>query len=274
MVTTEIGAVALHVSTLEYVRKLAKTESVPTVLACYQGFYVDVEQRRKEWDLMNAELNEKGILRGEAVHPELQAWLEALDHPDRELSGRVKRGESMLRMALVRRGDVHALAIRYGDEVVIQNFEYDAQKSSGQLARAALVVLGEGVIPDFNRVSAPTQSIVDAMPRNVDLDAVYTSLLRVGASQKDAKVLATIMATVEVQSEFVVYERGDGPRARGKGAVSVFDSPKGRFVSSPSVASDGEIWSTMTPGTDHRISQAFNSLIELLPSEQWWPEAS
>ena len=273
MATGEVGAVALHVSTLEYVRKLAKTESVPTVLACYQGFYTDVDRRRKEWELMNQELNEKGILQGEAVHPELQEWLEALDHPDRELSGRIKREEAMLRMALVRRGGVHALAIRYGDEVVIQSFEYDAEKSSGQLAKPALVVLGEGVVPDFNRVSAPTQSIVEAMPRSVELDTVFSSLLRVGASQKDAKVLATIMANVEVQSEFVVYERGEGTRARSKGAVSIFDSPKGRFVSSPSKASDGEIWSTLSPGSDHRISQAFASLIELLPSEKWWPEA-
>lgn len=272
MATGEVGAVALHVSTLEYVRKLAKTESVPTVLACYQGFYTDVERRRKEWELMNEELNEKGILRGEAVHPEIQAWLEALDHPDRELSGRIKRGDAMLRMTLVRRGGVHALAIRYGDEVVIQSFEYDAEKSSGQLAKPALVVLGEGVVPEFNRVSAPTQSIVEAMPRNVELDTVFSSLLRVGASQKDAKVLAIIMASVEVQSEFVVYERGEGTRARSKGAVSVFDSPKGRFVSSPSQASDGEIWSTLSPGSDYRISQAFASLIELLPSEKWWPE--
>ncbi|EFV14058.1 ESX secretion-associated protein EspG [Segniliparus rugosus] len=272
MATGEIGAVALHVSTLEYVRKLAKTESLPTVLACYQGFYMDPEQRSKEWKLMNEELNEKGILRGETVHPELQLWLEALDHPERELSGRIKRQETMLRMALVRRGRTHALAIRYGDEVVIQDFEYEAEKSAGQLAKPVLAVLGEGVVPDFNRVSAPTQSIVDSMPRNIDLDAVFTSLLRVGASQKDAKVLATIMANVEVQSEFVVHEREEGPRVRGKGAVSIFDSPKGRFVSSPSVAGDGEIWSTFTPGTDHRISQAFTSLIELLPSEKWWPQ--
>ncbi|WP_342213049.1 ESX secretion-associated protein EspG [Nocardia neocaledoniensis] len=60
------------------------------------------------------------------------------------------------------------------------------------------------------------------------------------------------------------------PAPRGGGGV--YPPARGGIVGAPMPAPDGQVWSTITPGTDHRLTQAVGALLEGLPGGGWRPE--
>ncbi|WP_280476840.1 ESX secretion-associated protein EspG, partial [Nocardia asiatica] len=92
-----------------------------------------------------------------------------------------------------------------------------------------------------------------------------------GGGHRAAAVRGLAFATGRAYAESVAYTHPAGLTRRAPGAVVVYDTGRGRVVVAPTVAPDQQIWSTVTTGTDHRVTQAVATLLEGLPGGRWLP---
>ncbi|MBH0777583.1 ESX secretion-associated protein EspG [Nocardia bovistercoris] len=223
-----------------------------------------VAQRR-----VTAELTRSGVIdaHGE-VEPDLADALHILAQPDRELAARVYGTTSgVRRICLARRGGAHALAVRTEDGFDVQPVWADG---GGQpLVRALLAILGPGRPAEVVAFSALSSELSERLAAALDsadyADAVYA----LGVADRDATAYGMAFAACHTYAEIVAEVHEDGTTTRSPGAVAVYDTGRGRIVAAPGIAPDQQVWSTVTPGTDHRIAQAVSALIETLPVGRW-----
>lgn len=222
-----------------------------------------------------AGLSESGIFDsyGE-VSPDLAQALFVLAQPERELVARIYRAvpdrpasDGAVRVCLARRGEDHAIAVRTGDDFDLQTFWSDGSGES--LARPLLGALGTctpAEIPDFSVLSQDLgERLSAASTASEYADACYA----LGILDREATVLGLAFESCYAYAEIVAYTHQDGIATRTPGAVAVYDTARGRIIAIPGLAPDQQSWSTVTPGTDHRIAQAISALIEMLPGERW-----
>ncbi|WP_225729878.1 MULTISPECIES: ESX secretion-associated protein EspG [unclassified Nocardia] len=221
----------------------------------------------------NAEtqLKAAGLIDGYGeVTPELADALFTLAQPDTELIARVFTGAAPVRICVARRGEQHALAVRTGDDFDIRTVWADG--SGAVLIRPLLDALGPGKPADVVNFSAPSDELserLSAARTSADFtDAVYA----LGVAERDAPAYGLAFASCHAYAEIVACIHEDGVTTRPPGAVAVYDTERGRIVAAPGIAQDQQVWSTVTPGTDHRIAQAISALIELLPGGRWLPQ--
>ncbi|MCM6776095.1 ESX secretion-associated protein EspG [Nocardia sp. CDC159] len=252
-----------------------RVQTLPLVLAVAPRHDSFSEWARAQ-EAAVAQLTESGVFDsyGE-VEPDLALAMYALAQPDRELVARIfvrpKDSEEgatrSVRVCLVRRGEQHAVAVRTDDTFVIQPIWCDG--SGTALARPMLAALGTCAPAEVESCTA----LADELSRRLDAatttgdyaDALYA----LGVSGRDATTLGLAFESCYAYAEIVAYAHGDGIATRSPGAVAVYDTGRGRLVAAPGIAPDQRIWSTVTPGTDHRIAQAISALIETLPGERW-----
>ncbi|MFE7796279.1 ESX secretion-associated protein EspG [Nocardia sp. NPDC057440] len=205
-----------------------------------------------------------------AVDPDLAAALRTLAQPDVELVARIFTGADSTRICLARRAEQHALAVRAGDSFDIGPVWADG--SGAALLRPLLAALGPGKPADVVSFSAPSSELSErlaAAQASADFtDAVYA----LGVADRDAVAYGMAFASCHSFAEIVAYAHLDGQTTRPPGAVAVYDTGRGRMVAAPGIAADQQVWSTVTPGTDHRIAQAISALIESLPGGRWLPQ--
>ncbi|APE33266.1 ESX secretion-associated protein EspG [Nocardia mangyaensis] len=247
-----------------------RVQTLPLVLAVRptQETLADWQAARRAAE---AELTGTGILDGDEVaNTELVGALLTLSQPDRELVARIFRGGAPVRICLARRGEAHALAVRTGDSYVIEPIWVDGSGQS--LARPILAQLGPLAAADVAAFSAPATDLAerfDAAENAADYaDAVY----HLGVAATDATRYGLALGDCHTYAEIVACHHEGGATERATGAVAVYDTAAGRIVAAPGRAPDLRIWSTVTPGTDHRIAQAISALIELLPGGRWLPQ--
>ncbi|WP_433205020.1 ESX secretion-associated protein EspG [Nocardia sp. CA-107356] len=201
------------------------------------------------------------------VDPELRSALWALALPERELVARIFTEAGQVRVCLVRRGGGHVLAVRRGDTFDIRPIWADG--SGDSLTRPVLNVLGScppAEVTSFSAVAIELGERLDSATTSAEYaDAVHS----VGVAERDATAYGLAFASCRAYAEVVAYAHANGVTDRSPGAVVVYDTARGRIVAAPGVAVDQQIWSTLTPGTDHRITQAISGLIELLPGGRW-----
>lgn len=247
-----------------------RLQTLPVVLAVApeQDSYDELAaaQRRAETDLVRA-----GIVDAEGgVDPEIAAALLALHRPDRELVARIYTGREQIRVCLVRRGAGHALAVRRGDTYDIRAIWADG--SGHSLARPVLDALGPCPPADVTAFSAPTQDISERFDTATTSTDYAEAMYGLGAAERDAIVYGLALSSCHSYAEVVAYAGTDGVAVRSPGAVAVYDTAHGRLVAAPTLAPDQRLWSTITPGSDHRIAQAISALIESLPGRGWMPQ--
>ncbi|MEV6135814.1 ESX secretion-associated protein EspG [Nocardia sp. NPDC051990] len=203
------------------------------------------------------------------VAPELADALRILAKPERELAARVYTESGVRQVCLARRGSEHALASRTGDAFEVRTTWADDDATA--LARPVLDALGLCPPAAIPSVSAPVDELrerLDAATGSSD----YTQILYgLGVDTRDAIEFGLAMSSCHAHAEIVAYAYDDGTTTRTSGAVAVYDTSRGRIVASPGAAPDLRVWSTFTPGTDHRIAQAISALIESLPGGRWMP---
>ncbi|WP_306360378.1 ESX secretion-associated protein EspG [Nocardia sp. CC227C] len=226
-----------------------------------------------EWEAAQqravAELTANHVLdpHGE-VDSDTAAALYTLAQPDTELAMRVF-GDNRVRVCLARRGHSHAVAVRRGDRVDVAPIWSDGSGSA--LARPIIEALGPcppAEVASFSALSTELVERLDAATESEDYaDAVYS----LGVDDRDATRYGLTLASCHTYAEIVVYSHADGLTDRSPGAVVVYDTLQGRIVAAPGLAFDQQVWSTLTPGTDHRIAQAISALIESLPGGRWLP---
>ncbi|MEU2177750.1 ESX secretion-associated protein EspG [Nocardia sp. NPDC019219] len=230
-----------------------------------------IEEYRAARERATTALIGDGLLDAEGeVAAELAGALFVLAQPDRELVARIYTGDGARRFCLARRGEQHALAVRSGDSFEVHPIWADGSDVS--LARPLLAALGPcdpAEVAGFSALAAELADRLDAAERSTDYaDAMYA----LGVGERDAAVLGLAFGSCRAYAEVVAYTHQDGLTNRAPGAVAVYDTGRGRIVVAPMVSPDQQIWSTVTTGTDHRVTQAVATLLEGLPGGRWLPQ--
>ncbi|MEV6273912.1 ESX secretion-associated protein EspG [Nocardia sp. NPDC051832] len=203
------------------------------------------------------------------VATDLTEALFVLANPERELAARIYTESGVRQVCVARKGSRHAVGTRDGD-----NFEVGTMWCDGggaALARPVLEVLGRSAAADIPSISSPIDELrerLDEATRSSDYADVFYGR---GVAERDAIEFGLAMSSCYGHAEIVAYAYDEGVTTRTSGAVAIYDTSRGRIAASPGAAPDLRVWSTFTPGTDHRIAQAISALIETLPGGRWMP---
>ncbi|MEV6139381.1 ESX secretion-associated protein EspG [Nocardia sp. NPDC051990] len=268
---TDPIAIDLNVDAALLLRDMAGIDSYPPILALMPNIF-DVDDLERVRAVVAEQLTEVGIIDGDRVHPTVEHWLQCLDRPDVELmalvlaTGLDGEQKGMLRMSLVRRGDTHVLAVRCDDEIVIQAV-YQQEQQLDSVWAAVGAALGSTPALSFAPVTVAQAELAE-IPG--DQDGRRQALLELGAQPHTAGVLGRALDEVVRRAEVTVVQHQDGVELKPKYGVSVLDTLSGRIVVTPSVAMDGEVRSTYTPGDDAALHAAIVGLVELLPGRSWF----
>ncbi|WP_328395526.1 ESX secretion-associated protein EspG [Nocardia sp. NBC_00416] len=201
------------------------------------------------------------------VDTDLAAALHVLSQPDRELVARVHTEAGVRRACLARRAERHAVATRAGDVFEVRTTWADATGTA--LARPLLDVLGACPPAATASFSAPVAALRERLDGATDSSEYTQALYDLGVEERTAIEFGLALSTCTAYSEIVAYAHGEGVTHRSAGAVVVYDTARGRLVASPGTAPDHQVWSTFTPGSDHRIAQAVSALVHSLPVGGW-----
>nr|WP_228537058.1 ESX secretion-associated protein EspG [Nocardia sp. XZ_19_231] len=245
-------------------------QTLPLVLAVGpQQDTIDAWQAAR--DSAVAELTAGGVFDGFGdVEPGLAEAMFTLTAPGAELAARCYGEDGQRRICVARRGSQHAIAVRTGS-----SFELSAPAIDGsdrELTRLLLTAL-----PACPQAEIATVSVAaDELSRRLDeasttsdyVDAMYA----LGIDAHVATVLGAAFGSCRGYTEITAFVHHDGLTTRAPGAVAVYDTARGRIVVAPMTAPDGQVWSTITPGTDHRLTQAIGALLEGLPGGGWQSE--
>ncbi|WP_378742650.1 ESX secretion-associated protein EspG [Nocardia brasiliensis] len=204
------------------------------------------------------------------VDADLSLALYTLAQPEQELVARIFTGDKPIRVCLARRGGQHALAVRTGDDFDIRTVWSDG--SGASLARPVLDVLGRAQPADVANFSAPAEALSERLAGATTSSDFADAVYALGVADRDAAGYGLAFASCHAYAEIVVCTHVDGVTTRPPGAVAIYDTGRGRIVASPGIAQDQQLWSTVTPGTDHRIAQAISGLVETLPGGRWLPQ--
>ncbi|MFF3569910.1 ESX secretion-associated protein EspG [Nocardia jiangxiensis] len=270
-VNEEPVALDLNVDAALLLKHLVGIDSYPPVLALLPSSY-HLGGLDPAYEAVAERLAEAGVLIDNTVHPLVEHWLQCLYRPDVELASRIvdfgPQGEpgDMLRFSLVRSQDTHVLAVRCGDHVVIQPvFRPDRQLDTVTAALSA--ALGPCEALRFDPITARSEQLGEVLS---DPAEWRRGLVELGATAHTAGVLSRVFGDVVRRAEVVVIEHHDGSTPQPGVCLSVFDTGSGRFVVSPSVALDGEVWATYTPGYDTALHAGIGALIDMLPGRSWF----
>ncbi|WP_040794560.1 ESX secretion-associated protein EspG [Nocardia higoensis] len=221
-------------------------------------------------EAVTAQLRERGLVDAyDDVAAELAAALQILAAPERELAARIVTADGPRRVCLARRGAGHAFAIRAGDTIDIATTWAD--EDGVALARPFLAALGDcppAEVPSFNGLAEELAARLDAASDSADYaDVAY----HLGVVDRGATEFGMAMAHCHARAEIVAYAHDDGRTIKSSGAVAVYDTARGRIAASPNAAPDLRVWTTFSPGSDHRIAQAISALVATLPGGRWMP---
>lgn len=203
------------------------------------------------------------------VNADAAESLFVLAQPDRELAARIVTPDGLVRLCVARRGEANAVAVRRDDRFAISSLWTDG--SGASLARPILDVLGPcppAEVANFSAAASELSERLDAAEASADYTNACYAL---GMNETDATAYGLALGSCHAYAEVVAYAYTDGVTERSPGAVVVYDTARGRITSAPGIAPDQQVWSTLTPGTDHRVAQAITAMIESLPGRRWLP---
>ena len=212
----------------------------------------------------------RGLLEAGEPIDDLVLAVRALTHPDVEVEIRFTDPETtaVRRVSLCRNASRNSLALRRGDVITVQAVDIT---STDMLAGRVADLLGDEDVVTIDGISAPTDELGARLDRCRSATDVAQTLHALGANEADTTAAALAFAECRARVEIVACEFVEGNPTQSSGAVAVYSTPRGRMVTSPSKSSDGRSWTTISPGTSHRIKQAVTRLIETLPSGRWTP---
>jgi hypothetical protein len=246
------------------VQKILGVEPFPLVTAMFPTMWDPDEQRRVE-KALREEMRTVGILGpSDAPHPQLAAWIADLCAPDRQMTVLARTGETVLRAAVVRRGNSHVTMMRCGEEVVISGLAV-ASGSDGvrELIEVLTQILGQA--PPLARDVAP----VTGPAEELTADHMQT-LTRWGASAEDAHFwldLADEQPSRLVEVEIAQFG-GSRVATPGENTIRIIDTSQGRCMIAPSATDYGR-WATFSQADPPAIRRALVDLIQLLPARSW-----
>ncbi|MGV9709741.1 ESX secretion-associated protein EspG [Gordonia sp. NPDC003424] len=214
------------------------------------------------------ELRAAGLLGTDGVDDGLQLALAILTRYESGLAARIFGTDGVRRVCLARRGRDHVLALRFGDSVTIETVAVDGVQTAAQ---RIIACLGDIAPADVGTISAPTADLARRLDEAAAPAAYSDALYALGADERESMKLGTALADCRGYTEIVAAESWEGRTQQSSGAVVIYETVRGRVVGSPSVSPDGQMWTTLSAGSGHRIKQAIGLLVETLPSGRWMP---
>lgn len=198
----------------------------------------------------------------------LSVALSILANPETVVEIRRFDASGCERMCLARTGDRHVLARRTGGAISVGEIPVS---DDDELGAAVAKALGSADAPPVPSFSAPAEELRIRLDRAVTAADYADVLHATGAGDHISAVYSAAFESCTGHTEIVAIESGPGRRTQSSGAVAVYDTAIGRILAGPSTSPDGRIWTTLSAGTPHRISQAVVLLMETLPSGRWMP---
>jgi hypothetical protein len=242
-------------------------QTLPTVLAVGRQ-----QDSARMWaaahEAARIDLVERGIVdRYGDVDQDLATALHTLANPDAELVVRRVDRTGVLRVCLARRGFEHALAVRRGAEIDVRTVWGDDNPTT--LARLLAAALGRCAPADLGSVSAPARRLREAFDSPRGSDDIAAAVYALGRDSRESVEFAMAFAECRSYAEIIAYHRADGVTTPSAGSVGVYDTPRGRVIAVPSQGGDGELWTALAAGTDHRLAHGIRVLVESLPGGGW-----
>ncbi|MFW0797738.1 ESX secretion-associated protein EspG [Gordonia sp. CPCC 205515] len=265
--TTSDTRVTVSADALWRVGELIDVQIWPSVLNMSLA-YDTIEAYQDGMRRAEDELRGAGLLGPEGVDDGLHLALQVLTRSECGLQARIFGTDGVRRVALARRGRDHVLALRFGDSITIETVAVDGVQTAAQ---RIIACLGDATAADVGSISAPTGDVVRRLDEATTPAGYTDALYALGADEREAMKLGTALADCHGYTEIVAVESWEGRTQQSSGAVVVYETVRGRVVGSPSVSPDGQMWTTLSAGSGHRIKQAIGLLVETLPSGQWMP---
>lgn len=213
-------------------------------------------------------LTDRGLICDGEVVPELVTLLRALQRPDRELAMRLVTPDGMARVAVIRQSKQCISAWRVGDEISLE--VVDGMATLAAASQALLRQLPAASTAEILPVGAPLEAASQALSGTHDAAQLSDNIRALGVEPRTAMMLGSALASRQAFAEIVYYalDTDRGRISRCPAAVAVFYTKRGRIVGAPSASPNGQLWSTLKPGSDHAIKQAIAQLVEL-STERW-----
>ncbi len=263
--TTHDAPVALDAAVLRRLGDRFGVQTWPVVLDMPVGAADETAQRLSDRE-NDAAIAALDLVDHDEPVPWLATVLRVLSRPEREIEMRSFTETGVRRICLARSGYEHVLAERVGDRLDLAVVEIADLDAVADLLRSRF---DDATPCEFTSFSVPTDELVDGLGRSGSATEITDALYTLGAPLSDAVVISSAFASCRVRTEIVASANEDGRFSRSSGALAVFDTARGRIVSSPSKSPDGRVWTTLSPGSGHRIAQAVRLLTETLPDGTW-----
>ncbi|OLT79874.1 ESX secretion-associated protein EspG [Mycobacteroides chelonae] len=248
---------------LRVVAQRVGIQSLPAVLAIRLRHGTD-EALDAAIDRATGMLVSRGLIVDGVVAEELLELLQVLQRPDRELAMRVVTPDGISRVSVARRGTRLVAGRRIGDDIELRGIAGEARLEA---AIAALVAeLPRAAAAQITPVGAPQQEMSERLSGTHDAAELADRIRALGADSQTAMLLGSRAAFAEIV--YYALSAEDDRIARAPAAIGIFYTKRGRIVGAPSTSPNGEIWSTLKPGSDHTIGQAIRQLVEL--SDEGW----
>lgn len=268
-----LAAAYLSVDGALFLKRLLGIDSFPAVLALYSNVYYRTDQHRVD-DITVPVLVRSGLLDVDgSVEPDLARWLRVLERPDVEASLRAMNGEFMRRVVVARRGSEHVMAVRRGDEVVIQGLWSHGQRAHEVVAAPLWAAMRESEGSQsppparMTSVTAPLeefQRVAQSPPGEI-----VRPLRQLGVDAATARVLNEVSTYSGQRCEIVMYDNHGTEPVVTPAGIAVADTSFGRVITA--VRKHGSQLSvTAGPGTYARFRTAVEDLIAMTPSRNWF----
>ncbi|MGC4961985.1 ESX secretion-associated protein EspG [Gordonia sp. DT218] len=270
-VTTPVR-VALEVDVLRRLGERAGVQTWPVVLDLW-ATHADSDDHAAANAVADRAIGELGLLDGGEPTGWLATALRVLSAPERRLeirtmTDRPGHTDGIRRICLARNGHDHVLARREGSRIELRQLAVpDESDLGGIVAREFDEAVGAGIAGFSAPADELAARLADCQNSNDTADALHA----LGAPSSDAIAMASTLMSCHTRSEIVAVSWTGGAGAQSSGALAIFDTDRGRIVASPSKSPDGRVWTTLSPGSGHRIGQAVGLLIETLPEGRWMP---
>ncbi|WP_458318261.1 ESX secretion-associated protein EspG [Mycolicibacterium brisbanense] len=217
-------------------------------------------------------LASRGLLDTDGVLPELADLVQILRRPSYELALRLVTPAGVARVCIARAGSMCVSARRIGNKVTLRPLA--SRVGLSELIRAVLAELPAAEPASVDGFGAPTDELAECLNGGHDATYLTDRLRALGAGRQVAMTLGAAFASRLVFGEIVCHavDPSTDRVVRTPGAVAVYYTKRGRLVCAPSLSPTGQLWTTIKPGSDHRVAQAVSQLAELVPAG--WGEAA
>lgn len=254
-----LSSAELDADRLDYLFDALAIVELPVVLDAFPRFD-SVEARAAALRRGREGLIADGLLPDGRVHRDVEAWMRVLEQPEWYVSARgVSRpfdpDTPIARICSATSHIGSVTATRSGSSLIL--------RATNVLPEYILDTLGGGQAYEFRGISAPTDLLAEALDA-APADAVGTAarLSHIGVDPETARELASALSTCSRHSEITSVTVRSGNRFAGEHPVAFFDTHKGRILATSSTASDGQRWTSLSPGSDARVKSALAEVVE------------